>query len=104
MSARATTSFADEPQRSRPRRQLESGLWPRALSGGDYVGIADDGRIYVVDVKTGAKKQVGDDGLRKREVVLSARYVAWTAEPSEGPLLTPSRGESRGVHIFVSDR
>ena len=101
--ARSVTA-ADAAPPSRPRQALEPGLWPRALSGGEYVGIADDGQIYLVQLKTSDKKQVGDVGSRKREVVLSARYVAWTAEPPDGPLLKPTRGEPRGLHIFVYDR
>lgn len=99
-----SVTVADDTQPARPRHNLESGLWPRALSGGEYAAIADDSHIYLVHLKTGEKKQVGDVGSRKREVVLSPRFVAWTAEPSEGPVLKPSRGESRGVQIFVYDR
>ena len=57
--------------------ELSTDVRPTDLSDKGYVGISSDGEIYLVNITTGERRQLTNDGHRKSEAVISADYVAW---------------------------
>jgi beta propeller repeat protein len=47
------------------------------LSDERFASIGPDGEVYLVDIESGEKERLTDDGHRKKEAVLSGEYVAW---------------------------
>ncbi len=47
------------------------------LSDGRFASIGPDGEVYLVNLESGEREQLTNDGYRKREAVLDGEYVAW---------------------------
>ena len=76
-----------------PKQELDSAFLPLDLHGSQYVGIGQDGELYLIDWANGQRTQITSDGLPKVEAVLSEQYIAWMTQQGEA-----------AVHIFVQNR
>ena len=100
--------------------ELSTDVRPTDLSDNGYVGIGLDGEIYLVNINTGEKRQLTNDGHRKFGAVISADYVAWidqrrkielTGSDSAAPLFSDdiflldlSTGKERRITEEPADR
>lgn len=67
------------------------------ISGERFVSIGPDGEIYLVDIESGEKEQITDDGHRKREAVISGDYVAWIDQRRQIEIYDSAQRPPEGV-------
>ena len=90
------------PLPSLTRLHLDAEYPPSILSGDKYAGTGPDGEIYLVDMATGDRRQLTDDGHMKRQVVISGDYVAWV-DNRRHIELNDGSGQGFSDDIFVLD-
>ena len=57
--------------------ELDPQYRPDGVLGDEYVSVGPDGEIYLLNIATGAMRQLTNDGYRKQSPVISADYLAW---------------------------
>jgi beta propeller repeat protein len=88
-----------------PRHDLDPSIRPLSLHASEYVGLGADGELYLVDLASGRRTKITNDGRRKEEAVLSARYIAWIAQEGERTVHLATNDEQVPLDgIFVYDR
>jgi beta propeller repeat protein len=74
------------------------------LSDGRFVSIGLDGEVHLVDIESGEKEQLTDDGHRKREAVASGEYVAWIDQSRQIEIYdsgrTPPEGYADDIFLY----
>ena len=84
------------------RVDLDPSYWPSGAIGDEYVAIGPDGEVHLLNIITGERRQLTDDGNRKSRPVLSENYVAWTDQRRQ--IEIPDRNNSiRSALTFADD-
>ena len=86
--------------------ELDSRFRPVYVHGREYAAIGPDDQLYIINVETGQRIQVTDDGHLKYEAALSASHAAWVdhrrkIELHDGDSNPPF---NYSADIFVLDR
>ena len=83
------------------RVDLDPDYWPSGAIGDEYVATGPDGEVYLLNITTGERRQLTDDGHPKRWPVISGNYVAWTDQRRQ--IEIPDRNSVRPALTFADD-
>jgi len=67
------------------------------LSDERFVSIGPDGEVYLVDLESGEKQQLTDEGFRKWEAVISGEHIAWIDQRRQIEIYDSARRPPEGV-------
>lgn len=96
-----TATPAAAPTSGFRRVELDPNYWPSGAIGDEYVATGPDGEVYLLNISTGERRQLTDDGHRKRWPIMSENYVAWTDQRRQ--IEIPNRSSSQPEFTFADD-
>ena len=102
----ALPASTPKPATGLRRLELDARYRPVDVHGVEYAAIGPDDQLYIINVETGQRIQVTDDGHLKYEAALSASHAAWVdhrrkIELHDGDSNPPF---NYSADIFVLDR
>jgi beta propeller repeat protein len=101
-SGSVLTDYSIVPPLEFTRRELDSAYPLHDLHNGTFVSLDYDNEVYLVNLESGERQQITQDGLPKSEAVLSDQYIVWAAKGGEA--LDVYSQPYWLHHLFVHDR
>ena len=105
-TATAPPTTQETPSTPRPpsafkRVELDPDYPPSSMFGNEYASIGPNGEVHIINAATGERRQLTDDGHRKRRPVISADYVAWSDQRRQ--IEIPDRNSIRQNRTTFAD-